>query len=1518
MTLATVPASAQSTKGGNGGQGNVAGSPLGGTSSLTGPGGVGGVTGESYEGAGGGGAGATGGDGGVSSLGSAGGLGGTTPGASGGDGIGGGSGSRASGGGGGAHGAVYTSSGSSAAPTAGGAGGAGGDSSDGDGGGGGASGYGIVIDTSGPFVVNHLITGGNGGRGGNGWFYGGGGGDGGHGIAFTGAATATINSAIAGGNGGAGGTFISTCCAAGGNGAGGIGLVGSDINLSLNAAVSGGLAGDGVTRAAALQLGGSSSLTLGTGWSLTGGIVVESGGNVDFFQSTNLTLADPISGAGSISKSGAGTLTLSGNNTYTGGTTLLGGVVEVSSDNNLGASSGGLTFNGGTLATTASFNSGRAVTLSGNGELDVAGSTELGLTGVVTGTGSLTKSGAGTLTLSGNNTYTGGTVLLGGVVEVSSDSNLGTGGLTFNGGRLDTTASFNSSRAVTLSGNGELDVTASTELGLTGVVTGTGSLTKSGAGTLTLSGNNTYTGGTVLLGGVVAVSSDSNLGTGGLTFNGGRLDTTASFNSSRTVTLSGNGELDVTASTNLGLTGVVSGTGSLTKSGAGTLTLSGNNTYTGGTVLLGGVVEVSSDSNLGASSGGLTFNGGTLATRASFNSGRAVTLSGNAELDVAGSTNLGLTGVLSGSGSLTKSGAGTLTLSGTNTYTGGTVLLGGVIVVSSDSSLGTGGLTFSGGTLVTTAGFSSGRAVTLGANEQFDVAGSTNLGLTGVLSGTGSLTKSGTGTLTLSGNNTYTGGTVLLGGVVEVSSDGNLGTGGLTFSGGTLATTASFSSGRAVTLSTNGVLDVAASTELGLTGSVTGPGNLVKRGAGTLSLDNGTNAYGNTLVEAGTLIGNATSISGSIGNAATVVFDQAIDVSFAGDIVSLSAVSGAMVKRGAGNLALTGHSFLDWSIESGALTTAAGRFEGNSFIDANGTLIFDQGSSAVYGGVFTGSGDIAKSGAGTLFYNGDSRAFSGTTTVATGMLIVGTDVAHGGAVLGGTFDVGNGAILGGHGTLGSGIGSTVTIGTGGTAAPGNSIGTLTVNGNYVQSAGSVYLAEIAPGGTSDLIDVIGTATLNGGTVFVDKTPGIYAPGTRYTLLTATGGVIGQFATLDQNMPFIDLALAYDPGNVFLDVTRNDVTFPTLGITRNQVETAAALESLGSGNALYDAVASTPDTRTALASFEALSGEVLASAKSALIDDSRFVRDAANNRMRSAYGGETGSNMPTVGYGQNGMTPAAIDSSSPALWGEAFGAWGTYEGDGNAASMDSTTGGFLTGLDGELAQGVRLGLLAGYSHTTFDVAARASSGNSENWHLGVYGGQRWNALRLSGGLAYSWHDISTDRSVAIPGFTDSLSGNYDASTFQAFGEAGYQIQTTGGLSFEPFANLNYVNLNTDGFAEEGGLAALRSGGDDTDAVFTTLGINLASAFDLDGLNAKAHGKLGWRHAFGDMTPLSEQSFSGSDAFTVAGIPIGRDTVAIEAGLNIDLSESATFGIAYQGQFGDGAAQNGLKADLNVRF
>ncbi|MFX7883240.1 autotransporter domain-containing protein, partial [Acinetobacter baumannii] len=77
-------------------------------------------------------------------------------------------------------------------------------------------------------------------------------------------------------------------------------------------------------------------------------------------------------------------------------------------------------------------------------------------------------------------------------------------------------------------------------------------------------------------------------------------------------------------------------------------------------------------------------------------------------------------------------------------------------------------------------------------------------------------------------------------------------------------------------------------------------------------------------------------------------------------------------------------------------------------------------------------------------------------------------------------------------------------------------------------------------------------------------------------------------------------------------------------------------------------------------------------------------------------------------------------------------------------------------------------------------------------------------------------------------------------------------------------------------------------------------------------------LGWRYAFGDVTPLASLALAGGNAFTISGVPIARDAAVIEAGLDFAVSPTAIFGITYGGQFGARLSDQMVKANLNLRF
>jgi len=577
-----------------------------------------------------------------------------------------------------------------------------------------------------------------------------------------------------------------------------------------------------------------------------------------------------------------------------------------------------------------------------------------------------------------------------------------------------------------------------------------------------------------------------------------------------------------------------------------------------------------------------------------------------------------------------------------------------------------------------------------------------------------------------------------------------------------------------------------------------------------------------------------------------------------------------------------------------------------TFGNGVGIMNFNHSASAYdFDAAITGAGAINQI-SGVTNMTGDSSGFSGTLSVTGGRLAVNGSLASSMVTV---FGAGT---LGGSGTVGN-----VAVQSGGTIAPGNSIGTLNVNGNIAFAPGSTYNVEVNPAGQSDRIAATGAASL-GGDVKVLAGTGNYDASTKYTILTAGGGRTGAFDTVASDMAFLSPSLSYDANAAYLTLTRNAISFCGVGDTVNQCATGAGVESLGllGVNGLYGKIL-TMDAATARYAFDQLSGEVHASARSVLIEDSRFLREAALDRLRPTGGSD--------------IREGARNAQGLAIWSRAIGSWGKLDGgrDGNggfgyhsgAAKVSRDMGGLLVGADVDLGDTWRAGVVGGFSHTSFKANERSSSGNSDNYHLGIYGGASFGEHKEWGvrtGLAYTRHRLETNRTVSFPGFADSLHSDSSASTMQAFGEVGYKLQGEAGI-LEPFANLAHVNYSSSRFNERGGLAALSSLGGSTDVTYTTLGVRGSTKLDFGGgTNITARGTLGWAHALGSTTPKSQMAFAGGTPFTISGVPLAKNVAVVEAGLDFAISPTATLGVSYGGQFGSGDRDQGVKANLSVKF
>ena len=125
-----------------------------------------------------------------------------------------------------------------------------------------------------------------------------------------------------------------------------------------------------------------------------------------------------------------------------------------------------------------------------------------------------------------------------------------------------------------------------------------------------------------------------------------------------------------------------------------------------------------------------------------------------------------------------------------------------------------------------------------------------------------------------------------------------------------------------------------------------------------------------------------------------------------------------------------------------------------------------------------------------------------------------------------------------------------------------------------------------------------------------------------------------------------------------------------------------------------------------------------------------------------------------------------------FWAQGLGGWGHADSDGNAASLRSRFGGFLSGVDARFGETWRAGFVAGYMRSDLNVDARASSAGIDSVQLGGYASGRVGAFNVRGGASYSLDSIDTSRAIVFPGFTDKASARFHGNVGQVFGEVGY--------------------------------------------------------------------------------------------------------------------------------------------------
>ena len=691
--------------------------------------------------------------------------------------------------------------------------------------------------------------------------------------------------------------------------------------------------------------------------------------------------------AATVNKLGAGTLVMTNTaNSYTGATTVKEGTLQIndavttSGNTVLGNASSAVVIGDVAAAAAAGFNFGAAV------QNDRALS-------IVAGTGSASRT-VGT-------TISSGTAIQAGNITMSTNATFSAA----NGGALR----------------------------VSGAISGAGNATISGSGTIIFSGGNNYSGTTTVNSGATLVAANnSGLGTsaGNTTVSsGGTLALSNNINEDEAISIAGTG---------------VGSNGALRN-------ISGANTNTG-TITLSANATISADS--GTTLQLANIDNGAVGRQLTFSNIGTVIVTGNfANMDT--------------TSTFFKNGSGSLVISNTSANTGGAQLQvgqGSVTLAagtySTNSGTGTRGLDLgltagSVGSTLDTAFYVNG-GVTM--SNSIYVAGGGGARILGTESTTGTatfnneiyldstarLTAASGGTARFAGNFVNTGGLTKVGNGIVILAGINANSGAVTISNGTLAVTngAAINNSVLVTIDSGATLSVQGSETVGqftgsgsvsvatgqqfrsrydsasnsFAGTITGSGEFLKGGTGTLTLSGANDYSGLTTHEAGVLlIGNNSALGTGIYQ---VDFNNATNKTIAAN--------------GAANFTISqsNNIYNDLTLgeatgNTGKLTFAGGTFLGNE-VDAWRTLTVAANNNHEFSGGITGNRGIIKAGSGTLTLSGNNT-FGSTFQLNSGTVLVGNNNAFGTGTLQVQFAIADSKTIASATTAGYTIANNVNV-----------------------------------------------------------------------------------------------------------------------------------------------------------------------------------------------------------------------------------------------------------------------------------------------------------------------------------------------------------------------------------------------------------------------------------------------------------------------------------------------------------
>jgi subtilase-type serine protease len=568
---------------------------------------------------------------------------------------------------------------------------------------------------------------------------------------------------------------------------------------------------------------------------------------------------------------------------------------------------------------------------------------------------------------------------------------------------------------------------------------------------------------------------------------------------------------------------------------------------------------------------------------------------------------------------------------------------------------------------------------------------------------------------------------------------------------------------------------------------------------------------------------------------------------------------------------------------------------GNSSIFAPIFAVNTKGYDSVWSNNISGIGGFSKAGAGTLLLTG-LNTYIGDTTITGGVLRVDGSIATS------NLTVTSGATLQGVGTVGN-------TSMAGILSPGNSVGTLTVNGNLNLLAGSMYRYEIDTNQRGDLVVVSGRATIADSAIFKLSSAGGIDLNRLYPILQANT-LTGTYRNSDSNYTFMNLGFVSNGGNLGLIAQRNSVPMASFAQTNNQRAVASAIDAQSSGAEPYKRVLLNDNSSQLSGLYQDWSGEIYSANQAALIYNSRLMAQVVNWRLQDSWL----NNSSTARLQRMGQT-----NSDTTVWAQAYGNWDTFSANGDARKATSNGGGLMLGVDHALTPSFRLG--GGFSGGLTNTTVAASSANTNGYHVMLYSAYGKDSLRLNSGVVQSWYEANMKRGLSLDD-QGNAKGKVGSRSTQLFADLSSPItlsqQQDHHTTLSPFGQISQIWLQTSSFGETGATARLTGLATNANTGFGTLGARLSHQWKAGENDWQAGISAGWQRAWGSLSPTTTLAFATGPGFTVSAAPMARDAAIVEVGIGASLGASSRLNLVYSATVSHQASSQMLQAQLQWSF